>query len=92
MSRDNTVWVDETKELQIFASVHGIPLTVGLKVTIDPRNEYANEWQGEFLVTGISWDIHSKRISVTIAEDWNDGGSDGWGPEDLHPALRKAKA
>jgi hypothetical protein len=74
-------------ELEIFQAIYGLPLIIGMKVTIDPSNEYASEWQGEFLVTGINWERNQKRMNVTIAENWSDCGSDGWRTEDLRPVI-----
>ncbi|WP_257293661.1 hypothetical protein [Endozoicomonas sp. YOMI1] len=62
------------------------PLAIGLKIKVDPENEYAAEWQGEFVITGISID-HHHRINITIADNLTDGGYDGWGTGDLMPVF-----
>lgn len=79
-------------ELEIFEALNGKPLHVGMSVTVDPSNEYAADWQGQFVVLGINFErSHSRaipgKINVTLGDGWDDSGSDGWSPEDLRPAL-----
>jgi len=75
-----------TDELKMFVFVHGRPLEVGMMVKVDSSHEYAGDWPEEYIVTGINWDNCRQIINVTIADNWEDGGADGWSPEDLNPA------
>jgi len=78
-------------DLERFEAVHGKPLYVGMSVTVDPSNQYASEWQGQFVVLGIQFQQSRHKLlpggfNITIGDDWNDSGCDGWKPDDLRPA------
>jgi hypothetical protein len=73
-------------DLNRFQAIHGAPLRIGSRVTIDPSNEYASEWEGEFLVLGMNWDNRRWVVDICIGEDWKDGGTDGWTVDDLRLA------
>ena len=71
------------KELEIFQLVQGAALTIGSKVKVDRFSTFASEWQGEYLVLGICWDRDTDRFNITIGDDWDDPGCDGWTADDL---------
>jgi hypothetical protein len=52
---------------------------------VSPENDYASDWPETYVITGLNWDPKSRRINITIADNFEDGGSDGWTPDDLIP-------
>lgn len=74
-----------SQAMQIFEATHGKKLAICDRIKVDPANEYYNDWGGEYVVTGITWERKPDFFNVTIAEPGclNDGGSDGWELDDL---------
>lgn len=77
--------VTDVQQLMQFSLLHNKDLCIGMKVTVDPANAFVSEWGGEFIVLGIEYSKQYQCINVTIGDDWNCGGTDGWKPEDLIP-------
>jgi hypothetical protein len=73
--------------LEFFSFVHNKPLRLGTLVKVAPDNEYASDWPGTYLITGLNWDPQRHKINITIADDVDDGGADGWDPDDLIPVT-----
>lgn len=69
------------------------PFRIGSRVTINPSNQYAGEWRGNYAVVGIAWDYQKgdgHGINIAIASDDDiaarHGSTDGWSIDDLLPA------
>jgi hypothetical protein len=68
------------------------PFHIGQCVTVAPTAKYANEWPGEYLIVGLSWDYRDRPEEVNIAIASKDdiakryGSTDGWSIDDLLPA------
>jgi hypothetical protein len=76
---------DLNNYLEFFSFVHNKPLQLGTLVKVSPENDYASDWPETYVITGLNWDPKSRRINITIADNFEDGGSDGWTPDDLIP-------
>jgi len=75
-------------ELSSFLMANSQPLQIGLKVCINERSIYFTDYQGTTLViVGINWDRHHSRLNLTLGDDMNDVGSDGWRPEEVSPVF-----
>jgi hypothetical protein len=67
------------------------PFHVGQRVTVSPNCEYASDWPGQYVITGIRWKYQGEgRIDISIASDdeitKRHGDTDGFRPHDLLPA------
>lgn len=67
------------------------PFHIGQRVTVAPAAKYADEWPGEYIVVGLSWDYQKRMdVNVTIASARDIvkryGSTDGWSIDDLLPA------
>ena len=60
------------------------PLQIGQKVKVSDTNEFADEWNEEYVMTGISINYY-KELDITIAATLAEAGSDGWKVCDLIP-------
>lgn len=56
-------------ELDIWTQVHGKPLTLGTKVKVTEKCEYAADWRGEFVVVGINWDKNAEKVNITLDDE-----------------------
>jgi len=75
------------KELDSFEQENGFPLKLGMRVTIHKSNPYAQDWLGYFLVLGIQWDHRKRQLNITLGENLDDPGTDGWKVKDLVPNI-----
>ena len=71
------------KELEIFEIVQGGGLAIGSKVKVDRCSLHANECPDVYIVLGISWDRDRSCFNMTIGDDWDDPGSDGWTADEI---------
>lgn len=77
--------MDPLYELNVFENLHGVPLNVGMKVTVNKDVLYSNEWIGEYFVVGVN--IYDGKIDVTLGEDITDSGYNGWSLSQLTPVI-----
>lgn len=72
------------------------PFRIGSLVTVKPEHEYAADWQGIFVVVGLTWDYQKgdgSRINVWLASEdeivYRNGPTDGWRVDDLLPESKR---
>lgn len=69
------------------------PFRIGERVTVNPKNKYADSWPGDYAVVGVVWEYQDgdgTRLNIAIADDddiaMGNGSTDGWRVDDLLPA------
>jgi hypothetical protein len=69
------------------------PFRIGSRVAVAPTNQFAGEWRGKYIVTGIRWEYQigeGTGINISIAHPDDIAGrygdTDGWRVDDLIPA------
>jgi hypothetical protein len=68
------------------------PFVLGQRVTVSPRFTYAEDWPGEYLITGVTWNYqegNGQGINIWIAHPddvkGRYGSTDGFSVDDLLP-------
>lgn len=58
--------------------------SVGMKVRLYEQHACDYDFYEDYILTGITWNNHDEKFEVVLAEDWQEGGFDGFDLDHIH--------
>ena len=79
-------------EISIVRLASLCPFRLGQRVTVSPLCRFADDWKGEYFITGLTWEYRrgdgwgvNIAIASAIEVQRGDGSTDGFSISDLRP-------